>query len=170
MDTPDKNCVTLPDGECVSSLDCMHTPPATIKECASRPCKDPKMCATLGACAKTPVETVKIDGKGSKVALDGSKLRVELVPPQFIEGVADILTFGARKYAAHNWMRGISWMGIIAGVLRHVYLFARGVNIDDESGKPHLFHAACGLLFLSWYAHGPNAEQYKALDDRVFKA
>jgi hypothetical protein len=149
-----------------------HSP--TVKNCGA--CKDMKCCLTLGACVKTPVETGKVaeyvgkvDGAGSKVALDGSKLRVELVPPQFIEGVADILTFGAKKYAAHNWMRGISWMGIIAGVLRHVYLFARGIDIDDESGRPHLFHAACGLLFLSWYAHGPNAEQYKALDDRVFK-
>lgn len=154
----------------------------TIKECASRPCDDPKRCATLGACTKTPVETVatpqadgavgdysgKVDGKGSKVALDGSKLRVELVPPQIIEGIADILTFGAKKYAAHNWMRGISWMAIIAGVLRHIYLFARGVEIDSESGKPHLYHAMCGLTFLAWYAHGPNAEQYRTFDDRVF--
>lgn len=122
---------------------------------------------------KTPVETVtdfsgKVDGKGSKVALDGSKLRVELVPPQVIEGIANILTFGAKKYAAHNWMKGISWMAIIAGVLRHIFAFCRGEEFDPESGQPHIYHAMCGLTFLAWYRHGPDAEQYKALDDRVF--
>lgn len=111
----------------------------------------------------------KVDGLGSKVALDGSKLRVELVPPQTIEGIAAVLSYGAKKYAANNWMRGISYMAIIAGILRHLYRFMRGQEYDIDTGLPELYHAMCGLTFLSYYAHGPNAEQYASFDDRPFK-
>jgi hypothetical protein len=113
---------------------------------------------------------VKVDGAGSKVALDGSKLRLDLVPPQTVEAIADILGFGAKKYAAHNWMRGISWSQVAAGVKRHLSSFEKGEEMDPETGKPHLAHALCGLTFLHYYAHGPSREVYieLGLDDRMF--
>lgn len=134
-------------------------------------------CSTVGGCCDVcvprlaPVEDYsgKVDGKGSKVALDGSKLRVELVPPQTIEGIAAVLSYGAKKYAANNWMRGISYMAIIAGVLRHIFAFLRGQEFDKDTGLPELYHAMCGLTFLAYYHHGPTAGQYKAFDDRPFK-
>jgi hypothetical protein len=111
----------------------------------------------------------KVTGDGSKVALDGSKLRVDLVPPQMIQAVAQVLGFGAKKYAAHNWMKGIAWSEIAAGVKRHLMSFEIGDEIDPESGLPHLAHALCGLTFLHYYAHGPDSQAYRAaVDDRAF--
>jgi len=112
---------------------------------------------------------IVVTGEGAKVALDGSKLRLDLVPPQTVAAIADILGFGAKKYAAHNWMKGISWSQIAAGVKRHLSSFELGEELDPESGKPHLAHALCGLTFLHYYAHGPARAEYDKLDDRVFK-
>ena len=112
-----------------------------------------------------------VKGDGSKQALDGSKCRVDLVPPQTIEAIGSVLGFGAKKYAAHNWMKGIPFSAISGGIMRHLLAFNRGEEIDPESGLPHLHHALCGLTFLSYYAHGPKNSAYRAagMDDRVFR-
>ena len=38
---------------------------------------------------------------------DGGKLRYDLVPVSAIEGDAEVFTYGAEKYGAHNWEKGI---------------------------------------------------------------
>lgn len=86
--------------------------------------------------------------KGSKH--DQEKPRMDLLDSSWLEGVAEILTFGAKKYAAHNWRGGIELSRLIAGVMRHIAAFNRGEDIDPESGKSHLYHASCGLMFASW--------------------
>lgn len=114
--------------------------------------------------------TVAIDGGGKKAALAGNKLRLDLVPPQSVAAIAEVLGFGARKYEAHNWMRGLSWSQVVAGVKRHIASFEVGEETDAESGLPHLAHALCGLVFIHWYAHGPARDTYEAhgFDDRAF--
>lgn len=112
----------------------------------------------------------KIDGEGIKSVMFSPKCPLELIPPHFTEGLAEVLKHGATKYAPNNWMRGMSWETVAGGMLRHLTAFRRGEEIDPESGQPHLFHLACGTMFLAWYAHGPKAEQYRRLDDRVFGA
>lgn len=108
-----------------------------------------------------------IDGKGVKSVMTSPKTPIELIPPQFIEGIAEVLLHGANKYAKNNWMRGMSWNTVYGGIQRHLNAFYRGEEIDPESGLPHLYHAGCGLMFLSTYAHVAR-EQYASLDDRVF--
>jgi len=34
---------------------------------------------------------------------DQDKVRMELIPPEMMEAVGDILTVGAKKYADRNW-------------------------------------------------------------------
>jgi hypothetical protein len=113
--------------------------------------------------------TGKIDGAGVKSVMKEMKCPLELMPPQFTEGVAAVLKFGARKYAANNWMRGMSWETVAGGILRHVTAFRRGEELDPESGLPHLDHAACGVMFLRTYAHGPDRNAHRAFDDRLHK-
>lgn len=104
-------------------------------------------------------ETLK---QGAK--LDTGKPRLDLVPTSLEEAVGTILTMGAIKYAPHNWRKGINYSRIIASLKRHLNEFYKGQNIDAESGKPHLWHAACNIAFLIDYETNP--EKYGKFDDR----
>lgn len=95
---------------------------------------------------------------------DAHKVRLELLPPEFVEGVGRVLTFGASKYAAGNWAvgGGFAWSRLYGAALRHLFAWARGEDHDPESGLSHLYHAACMLAFLT--AH---IERGRGKDDRV---
>jgi hypothetical protein len=108
---------------------------------------------------------VKITGNGVKGSMFKMKLPVDLVPPLFIRMVASVLLFGARKYAKNNWLQGMSWSEVAAGTIRHIYDFLEGKEYDKESKLPHLAHAACGLMFLIWYAYGPQRKMYRKIGD-----
>lgn len=87
----------------------------------------------------------------SKVALkyDGEKPKHGLVSTKFLDGLARVLTFGAKKYAAHNWRKGFDSSRLYDSIQRHLTAWNDGEDIDPESGLPHLSHAACGLMFLT---------------------
>lgn len=80
---------------------------------------------------------------------DGGKPRIDLVTPEFVEGVAKVLTFGAEKYAAWNWAEGIDFSRLYASAQRHLGAWKKGQDFDEESGLSHLYHAACCLMFIS---------------------
>ena len=79
---------------------------------------------------------------------DNWKLPMDLLDPEWMEGVAQVLQFGAQKYAAHNWRKGMEWSRLYAAIQRHLNAFAKGWEYDDETGLSHLLHASCGLMFL----------------------
>lgn len=85
------------------------------------------------------------------VKFDDGKTMMELLPPEFIFGVANILTHGAKKYAARNWEMGMSWSRPFGGAMRHLWKWWGGEKLDPDSGMPHLWHAACNLAFLIAY-------------------
>lgn len=92
---------------------------------------------------------------------DTEKPKMDLLDPLALEGLANVLTFGARKYAAHNWRSGISNSRLIAAMLRHLFAIMRGEDIDPESGLPHIDHLGCCWMFLSW-----NMKTRPDMDDR----
>jgi hypothetical protein len=49
---------------------------------------------------------------------DGDKLRVDLIPVEAIEGIAGILTHGAKKYGDNNWREGIKFTRVYGAILR----------------------------------------------------
>lgn len=79
---------------------------------------------------------------------DEGKIRMDLLDPYAIESLAAVLTFGATKYAAHNWRGGISYSRITAALLRHVFAFLRGEDKDPETNLPHIAHAMCCCMFI----------------------
>ena len=81
---------------------------------------------------------------------DAGKLPMDLLDPEWLEGVAAVLQFGAEKYEPHNWRRGLEWSRFYAGIQRHLNAFAKGEEHDPETGLSHLHHASCGLMFLSF--------------------
>jgi len=80
---------------------------------------------------------------------DGGKPRMELLSRAALEGCAQVLTFGAQKYASDNWRAGMAWRRLIGAAMRHLQAFADGEDMDPESGLPHLDHLACCVMFLS---------------------
>ena len=81
---------------------------------------------------------------------DANKPRMGLLEPEFLEGVANVLGFGASKYEYMNWKKGISSERLYGALLRHITASMKGEDIDPESGLDHLHHAACNLMYLSW--------------------
>ena len=82
---------------------------------------------------------------------DSDKLRYELLPPELLEEVARVLTFGAHKYSARNWELGMAWSRPFAALMRHMWAWWRGEEKDPETGYSHLSHAACCIAFLVSY-------------------
>ena len=92
---------------------------------------------------------------------DGGKVRMDLLPPEFLFGTATILTFGANKYADRNWELGMDWSRTFGALMRHMWCWWAGKgpttksflfgSTDEETGHSHLWHAACCLAFLVTY-------------------
>lgn len=80
---------------------------------------------------------------------DQEKTRLELLSSTWLMGVGAVLTFGAKKYAAHNWRKGITLSRLLGACLRHVIAFLGGEDLDPETGLSHLYHASCCLMFAS---------------------
>ena len=100
--------------------------------------------------APTPPEAAvaPAGGLAGGVKHDGGKPRMDLLPPEALREIADVLALGAQKYDAHNWRKGFAYSRLIAAALRHLFAWVGGENKDPESGKSHLAHAACCLMFL----------------------
>jgi hypothetical protein len=83
---------------------------------------------------------------------DGNKLEFGLLPPLALEATVDVLTFGAQKYERDNWKRvPDSKRRYYDALQRHLWAWKKGEILDPESGKHHLAHAMCCLMFL--YEH-----------------
>ncbi len=80
---------------------------------------------------------------------DENKPRMDLLSTVWIEGVANVLTFGARKYDAHNWRKGLARSRLLGACLRHIFSYLSGEDYDKETGLLHLHHASCCLMFAS---------------------
>ena len=83
---------------------------------------------------------------------DTDKPMVSLVEPTFILGMAEVLTYGAKKYAINNWKEASNKdiRRIKDSLLRHVLAYTSGVLLDEETHLSHSYHAACNLMFLNY--------------------
>jgi hypothetical protein len=79
---------------------------------------------------------------------DGEKPRLELLSADALIEIAKVMTFGAKKYAEHNWRNGFAWSRLYGAALRHILSHMNGEDRDPESGLSHLSHAGCCLMFL----------------------
>lgn len=95
---------------------------------------------------------------------DSEKPRMDLLDPEALIQIAKVMTYGAKKYTAHNWRGGISWSRVIAAAIRHLFAFMSGEDLDPETGLSHLAHLGCCVMFLLNFT-----KTHPELDDR-FKA
>ncbi len=80
---------------------------------------------------------------------------------EHLEGMVRVLMFGANKYAAHNWRKGLKYSRITNSMQRHLNAFQAGEEVDPESGIPHVHHIMCNALFLAGAV-----KEHPELDDR----
>lgn len=95
---------------------------------------------------------------------DDGKLPLDLWSPDALDATAMVLAFGAKKYEAYNWAKGIKYRRVFAALLRHLWAWWRGATFDEETGYNHLAHAMCCLMFLLHYEM--NHSTYQEFDDR----
>lgn len=82
---------------------------------------------------------------------DQGKAPWDLLPFDAVEQIVRVLEFGAGKYGAYNWSKGMDHSRLFAAAMRHLTSHWRGETLDSETGLPHLAHALCCLLFLQAY-------------------
>lgn len=83
---------------------------------------------------------------------DDGKPRIDLIPPEFVFGLSDVLTQGAQKYAERNWERGMDYSRCFGSLMRHAWKFWLGEDVDAESGYHHMLHVAWNAMALFTYA------------------
>ena len=112
-----------------------------------------------------PKQTLQIDDMAEAIKHDTGKADWSLMPWEAVEEINKVLAFGAQKYAAHNWQQGtgFKYTRVLNSLLRHVFAYMRGEDLDPESGLSHMAHAGCNVLFLLHY--NKNKSRYKN-DDR----
>jgi len=84
---------------------------------------------------------------------DSDKIRMELLPPELLTNTAQVLTFGANKYADRNWELGMDWSRVYGALMRHLWAWWNPLQSskDEETGFSHLSHASACLTFLMAY-------------------
>lgn len=76
------------------------------------------------------------------------KIRLDLVEPSFIKAVGKVRTYGLKAYPDEQGWRNEPKQRFIAATMRHFEAYRSGEILDPESNMPHLWHAACNLMFL----------------------
>jgi uncharacterized HAD superfamily protein len=95
---------------------------------------------------------------------NSGKIRYDLLEPHAIEELAKIFSFGAKKYAPNNWLKGLPWMDVIASLKRHLAQFEKGEDRDQETQLLHMAHVAWNALaIVSYYKYRPEFDnRFKA--------
>src|SRR6185312_9217200 len=110
----------------------------------------------------TTVNTTQ-DLQKEGVKYDGGKIRYDLIPPEALEELAKVYTFGANKYADRNWEKGISFSRVFGAMMRHSWAWFRGQDNDDEHKLNHLSSVAwCAFALMTYQRRKMNS-----FDDRV---
>lgn len=79
---------------------------------------------------------------------DSGKIRPTLVPASLVWAVAKTREHGCKKYHdPDNWKR-VEPQRYRDALYRHLLAYFSGEKNDEESGLPHLWHAATNVAFL----------------------
>ena len=83
------------------------------------------------------------------IKYDSEKPDYSLVPPNALDDVVKVLTYGAQKYDRNNWQHLEDLDNrYFAAAQRHLWALQRGETTDDETGIHHAAHAICCMMFL----------------------
>jgi hypothetical protein len=92
-----------------------------------------------------PVDWLK---RHEAIKRDQGKPPMSLIPTCAQVAEAEVLGFGAKKYASHNWRQGFAWSRLLDAAMRHLTAFIDGEDNDPETGLSHIAHLRCETGFL----------------------
>jgi hypothetical protein len=93
----------------------------------------------------------------SGMKFDDGKLRMSLIDPEFVKGLAEVLTYGSVKYSAESWKHlENAEERYKDALLRHLYAYLGGEECDPESGLSHLKHISANVCFLEYFERNNN--------------
>lgn len=85
------------------------------------------------------------------VKADDGKAPMHLIPPEAMHALANRLRLGAKKYDARNWEKGIAYSRVHSALLRHLFAWWSGEDIDPDptaEGSSHLEGVLINAAFL----------------------
>jgi len=90
------------------------------------------------------------------------KLRLDLIPPEFIDIIGQVLTEGAQHHGDTTWEGNVKVTKHLASLKRHLLAYEFGHDIDPESSLHAMGHVAVRalMLYTIWF------RQQHHLDDR----
>lgn len=97
------------------------------------------------------LSAAKIPPRREGTKHDADKVRLDLLPVDALHAIAEVLTIGAATYGDRNWEQGMAWGRLYRAAISHLMKWWAGEPTDRDTGKPHLAHAACCVLFLLAY-------------------
>lgn len=100
------------------------------------------------------------------IKYDGEKPRTDLLPAHALLDIAQVFSYGAKKYSNWNYLScgGLKYSRLIGALLRHTFSFMNGEDVDKESGYSHLSHIGCCIMMLM-----ETHRLYPENDDRLHK-
>lgn len=105
---------------------------------------------------------------------DSEKRMYHLLLPEFEKEMADVITFGAKKYGEENWKKVDNPQNRYYSALRrHLELYHEEFE-DEETKASHLAHVAINAMFLYYFEREEmeiyddlSVAEYELLEDRI---
>jgi hypothetical protein len=148
------------------------TPPLDYRQMYEKMYRDAQQLKAENKTNPVQLDTAQVSGIQSTlsgVKFDSAKPPMDLLDPVAITELAKVLQFGANKYAAHNWRKGIATSRLIAALLRHTFAYLGGEDKDPETGLSHIAHAMCCCMFILGLQHRADCDDrqhiYKGTQD-----
>lgn len=96
---------------------------------------------------KVGAET-RAKASGGGLRYNSGKIKFNLIPREWKEALAHLLTVGSWKYNDRNWEKGLEWDATLACLERHLNKWLGGEWYDPETGSHHLVQVAWNALVL----------------------
>jgi len=90
---------------------------------------------------------------------DEGKLDWTLLPFDALKEVLEVMQIGAKKYSPDNWKKVLPSERYIKAAFRHLIDYTYTSHEDEETGKSHLAHAVCCLIFKMWHDNNQTSKE-----------